>query len=74
MRFISVVYVSSALFLAAHAAPVPEDATALSARTGSDVFVELAVREPQEAGPADIAVNKEIASDRSSAPSGCVIA
>ncbi|KAJ7088253.1 hypothetical protein C8R44DRAFT_861648 [Mycena epipterygia] len=70
-----VVYVSSALFLAAHAAPVPEDATALSARAGSDVFVELAVREPQEAVPADIeGDNKEITGDRSSGTSGCVIA
>ncbi|KAJ7898994.1 hypothetical protein B0H13DRAFT_2337276 [Mycena leptocephala] len=78
MRFISAIYVVSAVVLAASGAPLPEEngSSSLNHRA-SDVFVELdlTVREPQDPGTVHLRdVNKEVTSDRSSSSTGCIVA
>ncbi|KAJ7191381.1 hypothetical protein GGX14DRAFT_701593 [Mycena pura] len=82
MRFVSVIYVATALAWAVSGAPLPEgDATSsLNNRAGSDTFAELdlSAREPQDLADTPTLPNnaqfKEVASDRTSDPSGCVVA
>ncbi|KAJ7122089.1 hypothetical protein C8R44DRAFT_876405 [Mycena epipterygia] len=84
MRFISAIYVSSALFLAAWAAPVASAPGAIAearenfdtvaeARSGSDVFaaLDLTAREEIEV---ELRAATEDPGDRDPQGSGCIIA
>ncbi|KAJ7088284.1 hypothetical protein C8R44DRAFT_819382 [Mycena epipterygia] len=81
MRFISVISVTSAIFWAASAAPLPKDIqlSRKSVLEGSDVFAELdlTVRGPEEVqGSRDLIgfQPSEDPAERIAKTSGCVIA
>ncbi|KAJ7191407.1 hypothetical protein GGX14DRAFT_40071 [Mycena pura] len=80
MRFVSVVYVATALVWTASGAPLPDvDAASLNSRAGLDTFAELdlSAREPHDSTEISRQLdtqNKEVADDRGGGTSGCIVA